>query len=711
MNQFLQKRIETMLGDDMPVMGMAEGGEVDAPETQVEIVEDLATPQAQAELQEAAMMSSDPNQDLAMAIDDLMMARTQAEDQGEIDYIDGLIEAAEVGAQAPMSDLAIQLSQAGRGDDVTLAHLRPGEVVIPPEAFDDPEFESMIEQKFMELDLDPEAYVVGSGIASLNPITGLEEFGWFKKTWKSVKKVAKKVVKPIAQVAQFIPGPWQVPAALIAKASTVYDVAKGRANPLALAAAFAPIPGGDAAGKGIGSLGKSISNFVSDPIGSVGRGIAGLGRGVADAAGNIGEFVFKGADDVGLLGNIGKGVSNVGEYVFKGQDDVGLLGNLRRDVFGTYSPSQADPELVAGLKAQGLTDDQIATAIKNAGRSAGDVMTTGTTMSSGALAKTLGLSKGVPQAVLDAMNNLPAGKGPITVLSRLTSGNPQLQQMQIQLLEGGMEPDDVLRQMSDAGYFGQAAAGSVPGASGVEAEGGRFCGGKTPQFIKDLGDPFGFGGRSGLQDVYGARGDGSGTAGSGSGSGLFGGINLRDVGAIGLAGLLGKLAYDEAKDRKGVPLTPLTQMNAAGRYNIEAEVARRMGEAPPDPVEFGLLPAGTLPALSGGRQAPMEARYGGPVMRYADGGGVDMAEFQRMDGDINGPGTEISDDIPAMLSDGEFVMTGRAVRGAGAFDMKNKNGIITLTPSGEEDRDAGTRLMYQMMDLFAEFAEKPRETA
>jgi hypothetical protein len=64
-----------------------------------------------------------------------------------------------------------------------------------------------------------------------------------------------------------------------------------------------------------------------------------------------------------------------------------------------------------------------------------------------------------------------------------------------------------------------------------------------------------------------------------------------------------------------------------------------------------------------------------------------------------------------MLSDGEFVMTGRAVRGAGAFDMKNQNGIITLTPSGEEDRDAGTRLMYQMMDLFAEFAEKPRETA
>jgi len=32
---------------------------------------------------------------------------------------------------------------------------------------------------------------------------------------------------------------------------------------------------------------------------------------------------------------------------------------------------------------------------------------------------------------------------------------------------------------------------------------------------------------------------------------------------------------------------------------------------------------------------------------------------------ISGPGTEKSDDVPAMLSDGEFVMTARAVRGAG----------------------------------------------
>mgnify|MGYP006255800925 CR=1 FL=1 len=72
----------------------------------------------------------------------------------------------------------------------------------------------------------------------------------------------------------------------------------------------------------------------------------------------------------------------------------------------------------------------------------------------------------------------------------------------------------------------------------------------------------------------------------------------------------------------------------------------------------------------------------------------------RMNGEIDGPGTETSDDIPAMLSDGEFVMTGRAVRGAGAFDMQNDGGIITLRPNGAEDRDKGTNLMYEMMSLF-----------
>ncbi len=49
-------------------------------------------------------------------------------------------------------------------------------------------------------------------------------------------------------------------------------------------------------------------------------------------------------------------------------------------------------------------------------------------------------------------------------------------------------------------------------------------------------------------------------------------------------------------------------------------------------------------------------------------------------GEVEGPGTGTSDSVPARLSDGEFVMTAKAVRGA-----------------GDGDRDIGAARMYDMM--------------
>jgi hypothetical protein len=204
----------------------------------------------------------------------------------------------------------------------------------------------------------------------------------------------------------------------------------------------------------------------------------------------------------------------------------------------------------------------------------------------------------------------------------------------------------------------------------------------------------------GVEDALGTGPGGGGFFGGGGGGGFGDALKMGGIGA--LAAGLGKLAYEDAKKQTGVPLTPLTTMSPTGRYNIEAEISRRMGQEAPNPVEFGLLPTGTLPELSGGKPAGM--MYGGPVMAYAEGGAVQMQEggemdpsmFPRMDGDINGPGTETSDDIPAMLSDGEFVMTGQAVRGAGTYEMKSEpGGIISLVPSLEENRERGMDLMYQ----------------
>jgi len=74
-----------------------------------------------------------------------------------------------------------------------------------------------------------------------------------------------------------------------------------------------------------------------------------------------------------------------------------------------------------------------------------------------------------------------------------------------------------------------------------------------------------------------------------------------------------------------------------------------------------------------------------PMGGYADGGDVD---FPRMNGPISGPGTETSDDIPAMLSDGEFVVNAKAVRGIGRLEGAGK--------SKAEQRREGARMMYAL---------------
>ena len=115
------------------------------------------------------------------------------------------------------------IASLGRDEDQFLAHVALGERVVPPVI--SAATQARINQEMRAAGLDPNEYAVGSGM-SINPITGLPEFGFFKKAFKKIKKVGRKV----ASVAQFVPGPWQAPAALIAKAGTVYDVEIGRAH-------------------------------------------------------------------------------------------------------------------------------------------------------------------------------------------------------------------------------------------------------------------------------------------------------------------------------------------------------------------------------------------------------------------------------------------------------------------------------------------------
>ena len=59
---------------------------------------------------------------------------------------------------------------------------------------------------------------------------------------------------------------------------------------------------------------------------------------------------------------------------------------------------------------------------------------------------------------------------------------------------------------------------------------------------------------------------------------------------------------------------------------------------------------------------------------------VDLMRTFMSGGEVEGPGTGTSDSVPARLSDGEFVLTAKSVRGAGGGD-----------------RDLGAARMYDMM--------------
>jgi hypothetical protein len=522
-------------------------------------------------------------------------------------------------------------AESGRMDDTTLGHLAEGEVVIPAPVLEaNPQASDMLEETMMQMGIDPKSRVVDStgqlgGIASINPETGLQEFGWLSKTWKKVKD---KVIKPVAKVAKFVPGPWQAPAALIDTASTVYDVAKGRANPLALLSVAGPLRTGPSIGDSFGAIKEA----------GKGSFLSGLGES------------FK-----AIPGAIGSGIKN-------------LVTSPIDTVSGLFKPQEG---LEGGRFGSGIT------GLFGGGQQPLPEDIQYDPVNQGYINIKTGMP--VSSAELSALQGSQSTLGRFEDVAKMLTGDDGMTRTE-ELLATGMSPEAIEAAKADGTFnslVAQARAeGKVPGRGAIGAIQSALTGGTQA---------------GGDQDGLGMMGK---------------------LGIAGLAGLIGKLAYEEAKDQKGVPLTPLTQMDPLGRYNIEAEIARRTGAEMPSRVEFGLTPEG-MPALSGGK--PRNARYGG-IMAFADGGIVAMAEggdmdvainveeFPVRDGQINGAGTETSDDIPAMLSDGEFVMTAKAVRGAGSFDVNNNNGILTLTPNGEPTRESGTRVMYKLMEHFGNMA-------
>jgi len=81
------------------------------------------------------------------------------------------------GLRAPMARDVERLSQYSRGDDRNLAHVAPGDTIIPPELMRaNPALAQAIFEALSGAGIDPAKRVVDSGAARRNPVTGAQEF-------------------------------------------------------------------------------------------------------------------------------------------------------------------------------------------------------------------------------------------------------------------------------------------------------------------------------------------------------------------------------------------------------------------------------------------------------------------------------------------------------------------------------------------------------
>ena len=176
------------------------------------------------------------------------------------------------GIQTLGPGVADKMAAMGQFEDDQIAHVAEGEVIVPaPILKYYPEVKDQVFAAIRDQGLEPEQFIVGNEMVAINPNTGVQEFGFFKKLFKKIKKVVKK------------------------------------AAPLLLAAAL-PGVGTFLAAKGgmLGMLGKGIGTLTAGKAGLLGTSAA---LDTAFKGGNLKDVLKAGATGA-AVGGITQGISN-----------------------------------------------------------------------------------------------------------------------------------------------------------------------------------------------------------------------------------------------------------------------------------------------------------------------------------------------------------------------------------------------------------------
>ena len=496
---------------------------------------------------------------------------------------------------------AEQLAAFGREEDDRIAHVATGETVIPMAVFEeDPALKEALFARMRDMGIEPERYVVGSELNSINPVTGQPEF-FLKKIFKGIKKAVKGVVKVFKKIA-----------------------------PLVL------------------SIGL---NFLVPGLGAIASGALGSGIGTLIQGGNF-KDAFKAALIGGAVGGLSSGIGSVmkgGEFM------AGVKSGLPTGLGGGVNPTLPPPAPIETAVPDVVTETATAAgpanvaeaAVQEAAAGVGAPVTPAQAVSAGAPAGIM------EEVVVTAPRLTDPGLAPIEtgVPAYVAAGQAQTSDVDITTPETPSLDELITREPES--FFEKIKQGRF-----VDAFKGQQGLSKDELIDAILGEEGLTRSTAGYEKLVEAATNANA---------------LIEAGIVQQPGMLAKYG----------PMTALG-LGIAG-------VAGAFEPRPmPEPFDF----YGGLTGFDLLRQNPDQYFHkafnrdaqgnllpaSGPG--YAANGG-DISHFPRKNGPINGPGTETSDDIPAMLSDGEFVMTARAVRGAG-------NG----------SREDGMRRMYDMMRTF-----------
>ena len=539
---------------------------------------------------------------------------------------------------------ADQLAQFGRAEDDRIAHVATGETIIPMAVFEeDPDLKESLFRRMREMGIDPEQYVVGNELNSINPVTGQPEF-FLKKIFKGIKKAVKGVVKVFKKVAPIILSiglsmvPGLGPILGTALGSGIGTLIQGGDLKDALKAAAI---GGITAG-----VTSGISNVVKanvtggSPGGTFMEGVRGALPGPETSLGRI----FGAPADAPIT------PSDALTANLEGYEVIDLVGGDPLPPGSSYDPASMLVENVPPSGPTGPTGTPMTVT---------DQLSAANTGSSGTIGSDI-----LEEVVVKGQRTIPKS----TIISTL-GGDPTgaiassfdtLTAERLAALDPSSKgkATQAYDRTKDFAFRAGKTPGEIELAKALEAQQAyqnvvnRFKSQLTPEVFETREAQLK------MMEVAQAAAD---KAADNVGPGFLAKYGPSALGLTGLMALAGGFEQPEMEEIPGMfggktaedfPRTLGTGLPGSGYADLYREQYLTPVGSPPPPGAAG-------------------------------GGDISVNSFPRRDGAIYGPGTETSDDIPAMLSDGEFVMTAKAVRGAG-------NG----------SREQGMRNMYDMMRTF-----------